>query len=144
MIHSYHFILFIQLLCYHKSTGIKDQMGFKMKNIERLCFFCLLFTLSACTYVTVIPKTKDTQTVIANAATENGAVKIASHQAYRICFLKNKTVKKIVLDTIYQGDSAKQKELIKMAKTILPKDKTSGNYTPEDYTYKAELTFKCI
>jgi len=115
-----------------------------MKKISCLFPIILLLTTSACTTVTIIPEDKDTQTIITNAATENESIKIANYHARSICTLKGKKIKITELDTIYQGDNKKQKELIELAKTILPKNKTSGDYTPEDYTYKAKLSFKCI
>lgn len=84
------------------------------------------------------------RTVIANASTENDAIKLANDRARRICTLQNQTIKIIDLDTRYLGADAKQKTLIKLAQNMLPKNETSSPYNPKNYTYKATLVFRCI
>ena len=115
-----------------------------MKIIKCSFLFGLLFTVSGCTSVTVIPQIGDMRTVITNASTEKEAVDLANKKARRTCALQNQNIKIIDLDTVYQGIDASQKALVTLAKSVLPKDKTSSPYTPEGYTYKATLTFKCV
>jgi len=115
-----------------------------MKTIKYTIYLVILLTLGACTSTTVIPQMGDMQTVITNAKTENEAVKIANDKARRICAVQNKEIKIIDLDTIYQGNDPNQQALVNLAKRILPDNKTSSPYTPENYTYKATLTFRCM
>lgn len=116
-----------------------------MKITKYILPLGLLIALVACTSTTVIPQIGDMQTVIAHAKTENEAVKAANDQANRVCTtLQNQKLKIIDLDTIYQGNDPNQKSLVSLAKKILPENKTSGPFVPENYTYKATLTFRCI
>lgn len=114
-----------------------------MKIIKHFFILGSLLTLNGCTSTTVIPQIGDLHTVISNASTENEAVKIATDRANRICTIENQKIKMIDLETVYQGNDPDQKALVKLAEHVLPKNKTSGPYTPENYTYKATLTFKC-
>ena len=115
-----------------------------MKTIKYLLSLSLFFTINACTSTTIIPQIGDMQTIITNARTEQEAIREANIQARRACNIYDQTLKIIDLDTIYQGADQTQKALIKLAENVLPKNKTSSPYTPEGYTYKATITFKCI
>ncbi len=123
---------------------VNFQKGVTMKVIKYSFLLGLLLTTNACTSITIIPPVGDMQTVIANASTEKEAVGIANNRARRTCTVQNQTIKIIDLDTTYQGIDPAQKTLAKLAENILPKDKTSRSYTPDGYTYKATLTFRCI
>jgi hypothetical protein len=92
----------------------------------------------------MIPQIGNMQIIITNAKTENEAVKIANDKAHRTCTAQGQKLKIIDLDTVYQGNDPDQKALVNLAKQILPANKTSGLFTPENYTYKATLTFKCL
>ena len=115
-----------------------------MKTIKYVLLFSSLFMITACTSSTIVPAIGDMQTVITNASTEKEAVREANLRARRICNIRNQTINIIDLDTIYQGADPAQKALTKIAENVLPKNKTSSPYTPEGYTYKATITFKCI
>jgi len=115
-----------------------------MKINKHLYIFGLSLAISACTSVTIIPASGDQRTIISNASTGEKAVKIASYKADRICSVEGRRLKITEVDTIYQGVDKKQKEIIKSAKTILPKSKTARKYLPAAYTYKATLTFRCV
>ncbi len=104
----------------------------------------LLFTINACTSTSIIPQIGDMQTVITNASTEKEAINSASFAAQRICATRHQTLKIIDLDTVYQGADQAQKTLVNLAEKVLTNSKTSSPYTPEGYTYKTTITFKCI
>lgn len=103
----------------------------------------VLLAITACTSVTLLPPKGNELTVIANANSENGATKIATDKATRICLLQNKKIKILDIKNKYQGANKNEKELIKFAKTLLPASKTSGSHVPTKYQHKTILTFKC-
>ena len=111
---------------------------------KQIIIVSLSLVVTACASVNVVNEARNRQTVIAYAKTSNEAVKIATHKAERICIAEEKSLKIIELDSVYQGADEKQRELIKFANTILPKNKTSKPYVPLDHTYKATVTLSCI
>lgn len=115
-----------------------------MKPQKAALIILTTLLVASCETTTLIPPIGNMQTVIANASTENEAVKMANARANNICVLQNQKIKIIDLDTSYHGNDPDQKALVNLAKKILPENKTSGPYHPENYTYKATLTFRCI
>jgi hypothetical protein len=115
-----------------------------MKTIKYFLLLGLFFSVNGCTSTTMVPPIGELQTIITNANTEAEAIRIANIQARRACNVYNQTLKIIDLDTVYQGVDPAQKALIKLAENVLPSGKTYKPYTPDGYTYKATITFKCV
>lgn len=115
-----------------------------MNTIKHTIIFCLLSTLGACNSVTTTQQTGNTSSIVANANSKARAIEIASTRARHICQTRNQALNITDFETNYQGAEPDQQDLINVAKTILPLNKTSGAFTTADYDYKATLTFHCV
>ena len=116
-----------------------------MKTIKYCLLFGLFIIINGCTPIPISSPTGDIQTFITFAETSQEAIQRAGNKARRACSVQNKNLKIIDTDILYQGIDINQKTLIARAQKVLPKQKTApaAAFTPQGYTYKATLTFKC-
>ena len=105
----------------------------------------LFFSVIACTSTTVTRHTGNMFTVVATAESEKESGRLVSDRAKGVCAQQNIDSGVNVIDTevVYQGIDKNQQKLVKIARDILPDNKTKGPYTPPDHEYKTTLTFKC-
>ncbi len=111
---------------------------------KELIILSLSLVITACSSTYVIPNSDNTRTIFAHSSTNNEAAKIAVHKAARICTAEEKSLKMIELDSKYQGMNRKQMELVRLAKTVLPRNKTDKPYMPADHMYQATVKFRCV
>ncbi len=108
------------------------------------CYILMLFlgvVLVGCQTVNVIPQVGNLRTTIAYAKSVQKATQMAEEKAVRVCLVDGGKYERVDLTSTYQGEDKEQQALVKLASTILPKDRVSDYQ--EKYNYRVSLTFRC-
>jgi len=119
-------------------------MRFLIKITLISALLALIIGCSSSSYV-INDRTDDIDvfTVFAHSESQPKADVVALNKAKDVCMRKMAIVKIASYQSAYNGLSAEQRELVRSAGCLLPKDKTSGSYMPEEYKYRSIIKFTC-
>lgn len=115
----------------------------KIMRVKMILILCISIILVACKSAIVFPKTNNTFTVFATAASKEQTIKLATVKAQNTCNVLALSMKPISATTLYQGLDKDQLQLIQTAKNVLPTSKTAGSYFPVTQKFKTTLVFEC-
>ena len=121
-------------------------MRFLIKITLILASLLVIISCSSSSYVITNRVDNDDEemfTIFAHGSTWQQSDALALNKAKGVCERRIAKVKIIFYQSLYNGLSAEQRELVKSAGCLLPKGKIYGPYVPEEYKYRSIMKFAC-